>query len=163
MCWPLTGFFSPRKQRSQWEGGATGVHESSGVGWWELHGQWPHLFTGLLLLHTAVSHAHSVFSVLRITSVTLTSVLYPLGEHNYCPILTLLCSLTLQLLLKRLQINNTKLWTCTKYSLTIILCFQERKTGSRSICCNRQQEAAACSSSVVISVWIPGEPGVENM
>lgn len=63
-CWPPAGLLSSRKQRSQWEGCAAGVHESPGVGRWELHGQWPHLFTGLLLLHAAVSRAYVGFYII---------------------------------------------------------------------------------------------------
>lgn len=36
--------------------------------------------------------------------------------------------------------------------LIVTLHFQEGKARSRPVCCNRQQEAAACSSSAVVSV-----------
>lgn len=70
--WPPTAFLSSRKSRSQWEGAAAGVHQSSGVVQPELHAHWPHPTVGLLLLHTAVSHASSSRCVLSTSSVSAT-------------------------------------------------------------------------------------------
>lgn len=75
-CWPPACLLSSRKPRPQWEGRGAGVHPSSGVGWWELHGPWPHLFIGLLPLNTAVSQAQHLSTA-------------PGPDCDHCPTLTL--------------------------------------------------------------------------
>lgn len=83
---PPTAFLSSRKSRSQWEGAAAGVHQSSGVEQPELHAHWPHPTVGLLLLHTAVSSVSTTPSLSSTPEVIVTALLFRFyhGSSLWC-------------------------------------------------------------------------------